>query len=439
MKWLGRVHSSFAASQFWPCGESTEVRISDSQTSGEMAATNEEQRTLLTIVRDSDKRMVMTMFERPWVKFALSSTVASLLFLSDPADSCTAFRVASKDGAILVGRSMEFGMDMKSTVMIVPRGFRLSSPAPGGAEGLSWKAKYGFVGMNALGLDIATDGLNEAGLSVHMLLLPGYAKYQDVGPQDAAHALAHICVANWILSNFASTEEVKEAIGNATVFRYEPPGIGFLPLHYAVYDGKRSIVIEYVNGERHVYDNPVGVMTNSPPFDWQLTNLRNYINLTNLNVDSLKLGSYTLEPIGQGTGLLGIPGDYTPPHRFVRATALAYAALQPATASEGANLAFHILNSVDIPLGAIAGRESASNGATTPAPNAPARAGGLTYDLTQWVTVSDLTNKIYYFRTYKNLAIRKVELKKVSFNGPAIQHIDIERGDAVVDVTKQAH
>jgi choloylglycine hydrolase len=153
----------------------------------------------------------------------------------------------------------------------------------------------------------------------------------------------------------------------------------------------------------------------------------------------LKLGSYTLEPIGQGTGLLGIPGDYTPPHRFVRATALACAALQPATASEGANLAFHILNSVDIPLGAIAGRESASNGATTPAPNAPARAGGLTYDLTQWVTVSDLTNKIYYFRTYKNLAIRKVELKKVSFNGPAIQHIDIERGDAVVDVTKQAH
>lgn len=141
-------------------------------------------------------------------------------------------------------------------------------------------------------------------------------------------------------------------------------------------------------------------MTNSPPFDWQLTNLRNYINLTNLNVDSLKLGNYTVEPIGQGTELLGIPGDYTPPHRFVRTTALAYAALQPATASEGANLAFHILNSVDIPLGAIAGRESGSN-AATPVPNAPSRAGGLVYDLTEWVTVSDLTNKIYYFHRTK--------------------------------------
>ena len=360
-----------------------------------------------------------------------------LLLLGGRADSCTSFRVRSKDGAVLVGRSMEFGMELNSAVMVVPRGFRFTSPAPGGRQGLSWQSKYGFVGMNAKGIDVASDGLNEAGLSVHLLLLPGYAKYQEVGPQDSARALAHIGVGNWILSNFATVEEVKKAIENVIVFRYEPPEIGFLPLHYAVHDGKSAVVIEYVNGQRHVYDNPIGVLTNSPPFDWQLTNLRNYVNLTNLNVDSLKLGNYTLEPIGQGTGLLGIPGDYTPPHRFVRATALAYAAVPTATAAEGANLAFHILNNVDIPLGAVAGKASAP-AAKSPSGSPPARMSGLDYDLTQWVTVSDLTNKVYYFRTYKNLAIRKVELKKLAFTGKAIQHIGIETGEQFVDVAKQA-
>jgi choloylglycine hydrolase len=375
--------------------------------------------------------------QRSQTKFGAWSMVAIMLLLGERADSCTSFRVTSKDGAVLVGRSMEFGAELNSSVMIVPRGFRFNSPAPGGGQGLSWQGKYGFVGMNGKDIDVATDGLNEAGLSVHLLLLPGYAKYQEVGPHENARALAHLGVGNWILSNFATVEEVKKAIQNVKVFAYEPPEVGFLPLHYAVHDGKSALVIEYVNRERHVYDNPIGVMTNSPPFDWQLTNLRNYINLTNLNVDSLKLGSYTLEPIGQGTGLLGIPGDYTPPHRFVRATALAYAALPPGTASEGANLAFHILNNVDIPLGACADRESPS-AAESPAGSAPGRAGGLVYDLTQWITVSDLTNRIYYFRTYKNLAIRKVDLRKLAFDGKAIQHIGIENGEQFADVTNQA-
>ena len=369
-------------------------------------------------------------------RFAVCGIIAMLLAPGGHADSCTSFRIESEDGAVLIGRSMEFGMQLNSTAMVVPRGFRFTSPAPGGGKGLSWYGKYGFVAMNGKGVDVATDGLNEAGLSVHLLLLPGYAKYQAVDGQDGARALAHIEVGNWILSNFATVEEVKKAIENVVVFRYELPGLGFVPVHYAVHDSKSALVIEYVDGELHVYDNPVGVLTNSPPFDWQLINLRNYLNLTNLNVDSLKLGSYTLQPIGQGTGLLGIPGDYTPPHRFVRATALAYAAVRPSTAAEGVNLAFHILNNVDIPLGAVADRPSTPVVATSG--NAPARNGTLDYDLTQWVTVSDLNNKIYYFRTYKNLAARKVELKKLALSGKTIQHIAIDTVEQFIDAANQA-
>jgi choloylglycine hydrolase len=364
----------------------------------------------------------------------------SALLLVQRADACTSFSVVAKDDAILIGRSLEFGLLLDSKVMIVPRGFKFTSPAPNGKEGLSWQAKYGFVGMNTKGVDQTPDGLNEAGLSVGLLYLPGFAKYQEVGAQDTSRALANLTVGNWMLSNFATVEEVKEAIKNVVVFDYAPPGYGSFPLHFAIYDAKGgSLVIEYVNGQRFVYDNPVGVLTNSPPFDWQLTNLRNYINLTNLNVTSLKLGNFVLEPLGQGTGLLGIPGDYTPPHRFVRAVALAYAAVRPTTAAEGANLAFHILNNVDIPIGVVATKHPAPTSTAGPStPKGTTDTSGLEYDFTEWVTVRDLTNKLFYFRTYKNLAIRKIDLKKLAFTGTTIQHIDIQGGEQFVDATEKA-
>ncbi len=353
---------------------------------------------------------------------------------------CTSFRVTTKDGAILIGRSMEFGQDLNSAVMIVPRGSSFTSPAPGGKQGLSWKAKYGFVAMNAGGVDLALDGLNEAGLSVGLLYLPGFAQYEEVRPQDTSRALADLEVGNWMLSNFAAVDEVKAAIQDVVVFDWAPPELGSQPLHYAVYDAKGgALVVEYVNGQRFLYENPVGVLTNSPPFDWQLINLRNYINLTNLNLDALTLGGYVLQPLGQGTGLLGVPGDYTPPHRFVRATALAFASVPPANASDGANLAFHILNAVDIPIGAVAGPAASTRtrGAAATAPT-PTGTSALEYDFTQWTTVRDLTNKLFYFRTYDNLAIRDIDLKQLNFTVPAIKHIKVPAGGQFVDVTHQA-
>jgi choloylglycine hydrolase len=385
--------------------------------------------------------MKILMLRRLPVKLVKTAGIIFVLalLLVQRADACTSFSVVAKDGAILIGRSMEFGLLLDSKVMIVPRGFKFTSPAPDGKEGLSWQAKYGFVGMNTKGVDQTPDGLNEAGLSVGLLYLPGFAKYQEVGAQDTSRALANLEVGNWMLSNFATVEEVKEAIKNVVVFDYAPAGYGSFPLHFAIYDAKgASLVIEYVNGQRFVYDNPVGVLTNSPPFDWQLTNLRNYINLTNLNVTSLKLGNFVLEPLGQGTGLLGIPGDYTPPHRFVRAVALAYASVRPATSAEGANLAFHILNNVDIPIGVVASKTAPTSTAGSSTPKGTTDASGLEYDFTEWVTVRDLTNKLFYFRTYKNLAIRKIDLKKLAFTGTTIQHIDIQGGEQFVDATEKA-
>ena len=93
-----------------------------------------------------------------------------------------------------------------------------------------------------------------------------------------------------------------------------PPAIGVLPVHYCVHDPQgNSLVIEYVQGKLHVYDNPLGVMTNSPTFDWMTTYLSNFVNLSATNVPQLDLKGFTIHQFGQGSGMVGLPGDFSRP------------------------------------------------------------------------------------------------------------------------------
>ena len=135
------------------------------------------------------------------------------------------------------------------------------------------------------------------------------------------------------------------------------------PCHYIVNDASgQCVVLEYVNGELKIHDNPLGVITNSPTFDWHVTNLRNYVNLTVNNVPPVEISGIKLPGFGQGSGMLGLPGDFTPPSRFIRAVAFSQSALPVATADEGVLQAFHILNQFDIPKGAARGVEHGKRG-----------------------------------------------------------------------------
>ena len=360
---------------------------------------------------------------------ALAALAAgAIAVLAAPALACTTFRIQSQDGAWLVARSMEFEQDLKSEVMLVPRGYRLTTTRPDLKPGMGWEVRHGFLGINAFGRDLALDGMNEAGLSVGVLYIPGFVEYQPF-PPDGRHAVSNFEFGNWVLSQFATVGEVREALAKVAVYDLDLPPSGRQPLHWSIADAQGgAIVVEYVGGKLHLYDNPIGVLTNSPTFDWHQTNLRNYINLTSINVDALKLGSTKVLPLGQGTGLLGLPGDYTPPSRFVKATALAYAALPVATAPEAANLAFHILNAVDIPVGAIVGKvPSPTGGAPT-----------LSYDRSEWATVYDLKDRITYFRTYGDLNIRKLDLTRFDFGGKAIVHVPMPTTMQAQDVTPAA-
>ena len=336
------------------------------------------------------------------------------------AEACTGIRIVAADSSVIRGRTMEFGVDTQSNVILVPRGTERTGTAPDGAKGKSWTAKYASLGMNAMDMPIVIDGFNEKGLSIGLFYFPGYADYQDYAAGDAGNTVAPWELGTYILDNFATLDEVRAGVEELVV-----PNVVFeawnfvLPVHYIVMDASgASLVIEYVDGQRTMHDNPIGVITNSPPFDWHLTNLNNFVNLGLENVPPNKLGSLTVPGFGQGTGLLGMPGDFTPPSRFVRAAIFSHGVLESATASDAILESFHILNNFDIPRGVARDGKKDEH-------------GNIEADYTQWTSASDLTNLRYYVRTYENSAIRFVNLDEQDLDASEIRVWPVEGGEAV--------
>ncbi len=308
--------------------------------------------------------------------------------------ACTDFRLTAKDGTVIVTRSLEFAQDLKSELRSSNRDRVFSMAAPNGKPGLYWKAKYGYVFLDALNADVAMDGMNEQGLSVEILYLPGYAKYQAVPANEETKVLPYAHFGDWVLSNFKTIDEVRAALPNVYVVQEKTPGFGdtIFPVHYAIYDASgNGLVVEYVDGKMHVYDNKIGIMTNSPTYDWHLHNLANYTNLAPVNPPEVIDNGEKFGATGQGFGMLGLPGDISPPSRFVKTAVLTRTAIPAADAVGELNLAEHIINNVDIPLGLA--RELQKG-------NQP------TNDVTQWVVFKDLTNKKLYYRTYNDLTLR---------------------------------
>lgn len=345
---------------------------------------------------------------------------------------CTSFQVKAQDGSVVYCRSMEFGFPMQSEIVIVPRGAAYVGTAPENHPGLSWKVVYGFLGMNqSAAPQLVNDGMNEKGLVVGCLYLPGYAKYETVKPSQYEKTLGAWELPSYLLSICATVEEVKSALARLFVAEQGTPQLnGFiLPIHFHVCDASgKSLVIEFINGERRIYDNPIGVLTNSPPFDWQMTHLMGYVNLSPSNVPSLQLKNYKVPFFGQGSGLLGLPGDFTPPSRFVRAALFSSFAGSPRNALQAVRLGFHILNTFDIFEGII--RPSAKEEKTPE--------GFPHSDITQWIVVHDQTNKKTYFRSYESLAIQRVDLKMVDFTEGGLRQISMRKELFFEDVTENS-
>lgn len=344
-----------------------------------------------------------------------------LAFVVAPAYPCTDFLVKATDGTVVIGRSMEFAMGMDSEVLVYSRGNKVASEMPDGTKGLGWTSKYGYLGVNAMGIKHAlVDGINEAGLSVEVLW---FTESQHQEPRDN-NWVTNAELIHWLLGNFSTVDEVKKELPDLTVVGITLQESGMpLGVHLAVHDVKgNSIVIEFINGEKKIHDNPLGVMTNKPTFDWHMTNLRNYVHLDSTDKGAKEITGLSLVETGSGSGWLGLPGDWTPPSRFVRTVMMVHSADPVIDAAAAVNLAEHILNANDIPTGVVK----------------PAKATDKSMvDYTQWITIKDLANKVLYYRSYQDLALKKIDMKKLNFDpGAETKSLRMEDGSRnVIDVT----
>ncbi len=319
--------------------------------------------------------------------------------------ACTHFRLIAKDKSVIIGRSMEFGPNLETEIYTVNRETPFESRTPDGRPGLSWKSKYGYLALDGFHL-FPVSGINEKGLSFDLLYFPGVAQYQAYDASLSNKSMPYYQIADYLLGNFSDVSEIQQALPKLNVYaktlEHDGKPVVF-PVHYIVTDNQgASLVIEYEAGRLHLYDAKTGVFTNSPNYPWQVTNLRNYVNLSPYAPAPIVKDGVTYTATGQGGGALGLPGDYTPPSRFVKMAYLASTAKPMENAKKTVNLATHLLNNVDIPYGTVRGAKG---------DDAPDE-----MDFTQWVVIKDLTHQVLYIRTYNDLGLKKLDMSDLKFD-----------------------
>lgn len=323
--------------------------------------------------------------------------LAALCGVAMPSMACTGISLRAKDGSYVQARTIEAAdMALESNYVVIPRGHEMQSFTPSGRNGLQFKARYGVVGMSVVREEFIAEGLNEEGLSAGLFFFPQYGGYERYEPLQNARTLGDLQVVAWILSSFATIDEVKTALSSVRIVGLDSSAV----VHWRI--GERSgrqVVMEIVGGVPHFYENKVGVITNAPGFEWHLTNLNNYVNLYPGSAPSHRLSDEELRPLGGNSGFLGIPGDATPPSRFVRAAFYRATAPQLATGYDTVLQSFHLLNNFDIPIGI---EHKASE-----VPDL--------ISATQWTSAIDLTNRKVYYKTMYNNSIRCIDLAKIDF------------------------
>lgn len=359
----------------------------------------------------------------------LKRTLAALtaLSLAIAAEACTGITLRAKDGTVVFGRTMEWGtFDLKSRLVVIPRDCELKSEIGDGKTGITWKTIYGTVGLDALEKDFLVDGMNEKGLAVNVFYHPGFAEYPEPDAPRLSKTLEAVDVAQYLLTTCKNTNEVRKAILDVDVIGTVEPAIGIAPpIHLIATDqGGRAVVIEFVKGDVQIFDAPLGCVTNAPTYDWHVINLRNYLNLSQVALPAKKIENMDFAPLGGGSGMIGLPGDNTPPSRFVRAVAFTQTARSTSNGSETMYELFRILDNFNLPLGSAEGEGEASSKDMRSS--------------TIWTTGYDTKNLVLQYHTMHNRRVRQVDLKKLDFTTlakPVRSPLDRHKEQDIEDVT----
>ena len=328
--------------------------------------------------------------------------------------ACTALMITDKKGNAYSAKTMEYAVPMPFEMSYVPAGTKVVSVAPGKKPGLSFETKYPVLGVSAdvgvgNGINMMVEAANNQGLSISTNELPGSQSPAGAG-SDAAKALATTDLGLYLLGNFQSVAEVKEALQGSAVSVWVPkvPLVGNIeaPFHYILFDKTGAgIVIEFLDGKMNVYDNPVGVVTNAPEFPWHLKNLNNYAQLTNVDKNSGQFGQLKVGAPDSGNTLASVPSSQISAGRFVKA-AFYTQFVRKADSPEDAVITLgHIMNNFDRPYDLSIDKGYSAEG------GAP---GSTTSEVTLFTWMNDKVRNLYFLRTISGLNYAKFEFDKLT-------------------------
>ena len=305
---------------------------------------------------------------------------------------CTAATYKTKD--FYFGRTLDYEISYGDQVVITPRNypFRLRN-------GETLKNHYAMIGMACVMQDypLYYDAVNEKGLGVAGLNFVGNAHYGK--SMEGRNNLAQFELIPYLLGKCASIKEVRRAL--ETVNLIDTPFMENLPvaqLHWLIADREECIVLESVRDGLKIYNNPVGVLTNNPPFDMQLFNLNNYLHLSAENRPNTFSNALSLNAYSRGMGAMGLPGDLSSQSRFVRAAFVRMNSISGDSEPESVSQFFHILASVDQQRGCC-------------------RLGDGKCEITLYTSCCNADKGIYYYTTYDNHQISGVDMHKEDLSG----------------------
>ena len=307
---------------------------------------------------------------------------------------CTAISYRTRDHYF--GRNLDLEYSFKETVTITPRNYAFDFRRMGRME-----SHFAMIGMACVsqGYPLYYDATNEKGLSVAGLNFPGNADYKPHCPgKDNVSPFELI---PWILGQCTTVGEAEGLLARINLLSEDfSDDLPLSPLHWIISDRERSITLEPVGEGIRVYENPIGVLTNNPPFDYHMTNLRNYMALSPSRPRNAFAPGLSLSPYGLGMGAIGLPGDCSPASRFVRAAFTKAHSVCGASEAERISQFFHILSSVRHVRGSVETDDG--------------------YEITVYSSCCNTDDGIYYYTTYENSRITAVDMRRENLDKAAL-------------------
>lgn len=304
---------------------------------------------------------------------------------------CTAITYKTKDHYF--GRTLDLEYTYDERVTVTPRNFELKFRTKD-----SIKSHYAIIGMATVAENypLYYEATNECGLSMAGLNFPGNAHYFPMA--DGRDNIAPFEFIPWILSqckNIAEARDLLERINLCDINFSEK--LPLSPLHWMLADRESAITVESVADGLKIYDNPVGVLTNNPTFDYHMTHLCDYMNLTPQTPEN-RFGDISLTTYSRGMGGIGLPGDLSSASRFVRAAFVKLNSVSGESEAESISQFFHILGAVEQQRGCV-------------------RLPDGRYEITAYTSCMNTEKGIYYYTTYENHCISAVDMHRCDLEG----------------------